>query len=51
MGTQLNKEYSIEEHRMAEKHLKKKKIPDIRSHQGNAKQNNPEILPHNSQNG
>ena len=48
-GTELNKEFSTEEYRMAEKHLKK--MFNILNHQGNANQNNLEILPHNSQNG
>jgi hypothetical protein len=48
-GTELNKEFSIEEYQMAEKHLKK--MFNILSHQGNAYQNNPEIPPHTSQNG
>jgi hypothetical protein len=34
---------------MAEEHLKK--MVSILNHQGNANQNNPEILPHNIQNG
>ena len=48
-GSELNKEFSPEEYRMAEKHLKK--MFNIRNHEGNAKQNNPEIPPHTSQNG
>ena len=48
-GTGLNKEFSPEELRMAEKHLKK--ILNFISYQGNANQNNPEISPHTSQNG
>jgi hypothetical protein len=49
MGYKLNKEFSPEEYRMAEKHLKK--IFNILNHQGNANQNKPEIPPHTSQNG
>jgi hypothetical protein len=45
---QLTQEFSTEESRMAEKHLKKF---NILNHQGNANQNNPEIPPHTSQNG
>jgi hypothetical protein len=45
-GTELNKEFSAEEYRRAEKHLKKCSTSLI---QGNANQNNPEILPHTSQ--
>jgi hypothetical protein len=48
-GSELNKEFSPEEYRMAEKHLKK--MFNILNHQGNANQNNPEIPPHTSQNG
>jgi hypothetical protein len=48
-GTELNKEFSNKEYRMAEKHLKK--MFNILNHQGNANQNNSEILPHTSQNG
>jgi hypothetical protein len=48
-GTELNKEFSPKEYRMAEKHLKK--MFSILNHQGNANQNNPEITPHTSQNG
>ena len=48
-GTDLNKEFSTEKYRMAEKHLKK--MFNIFNHQGNANQNNPEIPPHTSQNG
>jgi hypothetical protein len=48
-GTELNKEFSTEEYRMAEKHLKI--MFNILNHQGNANQNNPEIPPHTSQNG
>jgi hypothetical protein len=48
-GTELNKELSTEEYRMAEKHLKK--MFSILNHQRNANQNNPEIPPHTSQNG
>jgi hypothetical protein len=47
--SELNKEFSPEEYRMAEKHLKK--MFKILTHQGNANQNNPEIPPHTSQNG
>jgi hypothetical protein len=43
-GTMLNKEFSTEEYRMAEKPLKK--MFNILNHQGNTNQNNPEILPH-----
>jgi hypothetical protein len=42
-GSELNKEFSTEEYRM--------KMFNILNHQGNAKQNNPEIPPHTSQNG
>jgi hypothetical protein len=48
-GTELNKEFSTEEYRRAEKHLKK--MFNILNHQGNANQNNPEIPPHTRQNG
>jgi hypothetical protein len=48
-GSELNKEFSPEEYRMAEKHLKKCSASLII--QGNANQNNPEIPPHTSQNG
>ena len=48
-GSELNKEFSPEEYRMPEKHLKKMFI--ILNHQGNANQNNPDIPPHTSQNG
>jgi hypothetical protein len=48
-GTELNKEFSTEEYRMTEKHLKRKF--NILNHQGNANQSNPEIIPHTSQNG
>jgi hypothetical protein len=48
-GTELNKEFSTEEYRRAEKHLKK--MFNILNHQGNANQNNLEIPPHSSQNG
>jgi hypothetical protein len=53
MGYKLNKEFSTEVYRMAEKHSKKKKKKkfNILSHQGNANQNNPEIPLHTSQNG
>jgi hypothetical protein len=44
-----DEEFSPEEYRMAEKYLKK--MFSILNHQGNANQNNPEILPHTSQNG
>jgi hypothetical protein len=47
--TGLNKEFSTEEYRRAEKHLKK--MFNILNHQGNANQNSPEISPHTSQNG
>jgi hypothetical protein len=47
--TELHKEFSTEEYRMAEKHLKK--MFNILNHQGNANQNNPEVPPHTSQNG
>jgi hypothetical protein len=49
-GTELNKEFSTEEYKMAEKHVKKKMF-NILSYRGNANQNNPEIPPHTSQNG
>jgi hypothetical protein len=46
--SELNKEFSPEEYRMAEKHLKKMfNIPNL---QGNANQNNAEIPPHTNQN-
>jgi hypothetical protein len=48
-SSELNKEFSPEEYRMAEKHLKK--MFNILNHQGIANQNNPEIPPHTSQNG
>ena len=48
-GSDLNKEFSTEEYRMAEKHLKKNF--NLLNHQGNANQNNPENPPHTSQNG
>jgi hypothetical protein len=48
LGSELNKEFSPEKYRMAEKHLKK--MLSILNHQGNANQNNPEIPPHNNQN-
>jgi hypothetical protein len=48
-GTELNKEFSSEEYRRAEKHPKK--MFNILNDQGNANQNNPEIPPHTSQNG
>ena len=44
-----NKDFSPEEYRMAEKHLKK--MFNILNHQGNVNQNNLEIPPHSSQNG
>jgi hypothetical protein len=49
MGTELSRELSTEEYRMAEKHLEKKKVQH--PYKGNANQNNPEIPPHISQNG
>jgi hypothetical protein len=48
-GSELNKEVSPKEYKMAEKHLKK--MFNILYHQGNANQNKPEIPPHSSQNG
>jgi hypothetical protein len=48
-GSELNKEFSPEEYRMAEKHLKK--MFNILNHQRNANLNNPEIPSHTSQNG
>jgi hypothetical protein len=48
-GTELNREFTTEESRMAEKHLKEK--IKVLSHQGNTNQNNPEIPSHTSQNG
>jgi hypothetical protein len=48
-GSELNKEFSPEEYRMGEKHLKKRF--SILNHQGNVNQNNPEIPSHTSQNG
>jgi hypothetical protein len=48
-GSELNKEFSTEEYRMAEKHMKK--MFNILNHQGKANQNNLEIPPHTSQNG
>ena len=45
-GTELNKEFSIEEYQMSEKHLKK--MFNILNHQGNANQNNLDIPPHTS---
>jgi hypothetical protein len=48
-GSELNKEFSAEKYRMAEKYLKK--MFSILNNQGNANQNNPEIPPHTSQNG
>jgi hypothetical protein len=50
-GSDLNKEFSPEENRMAVNHLKKKKMLSILNHQGTANQNNPEIPLHTSQNG
>jgi hypothetical protein len=47
-GTELNKEFSTNKYRMAEKHLKI--MFNILNDQGNANQNNPEIPPHTSQN-
>jgi hypothetical protein len=47
--TELNKKFSTEKYRMAEKHLKK--MFNILNHQGNANKNNSEIPPHTSQNG
>jgi hypothetical protein len=47
--TELKKESSTEEYRMAEKQLKKH--PTSFSHQRNANQNNLEISPHTRQNG
>jgi hypothetical protein len=49
MGHRAKKEFSTEECQRAEKHLKK--MFNILNHQENANQNNPEILPHTSQNG
>jgi hypothetical protein len=46
---ELMKEFSPEEYRMVEKHLKK--MFNILNHQGNANQNNTEIPPYTSQNG
>jgi hypothetical protein len=48
-GTGLNKDFLTEEYGMAEKHLKT--MFNILNHQGNANQNNLEILPHTSHNG
>ena len=48
-ASELNQEFSPEEYRMAEKHLKK--MFSILNHQGNANQHNPEIPSHTSQNG
>jgi hypothetical protein len=48
-GTKLNKEFSTEEHQMAEKHLKK--MFNILNNQRNPNQNNREIPPHTRQNG
>jgi hypothetical protein len=47
-GSELNKEFSPEEYRMAKKNLDK--IFSILNHQGNANQNYPKIPPHTSQN-
>jgi hypothetical protein len=47
-NTELNQEFSTEEYQMAEK--ASKEIFNILSHQVNANQNKPEILPHTSQN-
>jgi hypothetical protein len=49
MEYRAKKEFSTEEYWTAEKHLKK--MFNILNHQGNANQNNSEILPHTSQNG
>ena len=47
--SELNKEFSTEEHIRAEKHLEK--MFNILNHQGNANQNNSELPPpHTSQN-
>ena len=46
-GSELNKEFSPEEYRKAEKHLKK--MFNVLNHQGNANQNNPEIPSHQSE--
>jgi hemerythrin len=40
MGTELNKEFSIKEYQMPEKHIK---MFNILNHQGNANPNNREI--------
>jgi hypothetical protein len=48
-GSDLKKEFSSEEYRMAEKHLKK--MFNIFNHQGNVNQKNPGIPPLTSQNG
>jgi hypothetical protein len=40
-GTELNKEFSTEEYRMAEKHLKKKKMFSILNHHGKHKSKHP----------
>jgi hypothetical protein len=48
-GLERNKEFSPEEYRMAEKHLKK--MFSILNHQRIGNQNNPETLPHSSENG
>ena len=48
-GSELKKEFSPEEYRKAEKHLKK--MFNILNHQRNANQNNPENPPHTNQNG
>jgi hypothetical protein len=49
MSSELNKEFSTEEYKMAEKHVKK--MFNIRNHRGNANQNNPDISSHTSQKG
>jgi hypothetical protein len=46
MGSELNKEFSTEEYRMAAS----KEVFNILSNQGSSNQNNPEIPPHTSQN-
>ena len=48
-SSELNKEFSPEEYRMAEKHLEK--MLSILNHQRNANPNNPVISPHTTQNG
>lgn len=47
-GTEVNKEFSTEKCQMAEAD---KAVFNIPSHQGNANKNDPEMLPHSSQNG